>query len=678
MAKFYRFNLKGELLAEKTFDEFSYQFGKNEEFVPVRKGKKWGVVLNDSLEIIIPIQYDSIFQDNYSKSNLLAVKENNELFYIDINNKVIIDSKHRYISNELQGISSENGLQGFVNINGKILLEPKYNKVIKLLENRFLLQKDNYFILANGKGEIISNQIVGDRVVDKRIKINNEWAINYFLLIRNEKYFGVLDSDFIEVLECKYDDYINFTNNDTFFAVLNNVNLVLNKQNQVVKEFDFTFVFRSEVKMQNGKYCYIIQKDKSYEAKYGLLNENYELIVPLEYNYIEHSNSVFLVKKGRSEYLLNEKFEIIPNVKYKEIGRYEEEGIACAKDEDLKYRFIDFKGNILSEYVFDAVYMGDRRSMLNNLFESGFQNTYKSGLCGVLLNSKWGYVDLYGKLVIECKFDEITEFNSRNNAIVKYMGKWGVVDIKGKTIVDFNFENIIDYNLDLKLIVCKKNEFLGMINFDNIELIPFSFTNLRFNDTEIIYGYSKKQIAIRLPVQKKIEPIQLLESKLLDKHNTLLHEDLLRVMVMAVVSGEEDNLSNRLYIIDIIRKDLKSATFISGYAGGGVWDECTFINEQEYNGEEGGFTIFDYVRDDEVVKGLVGDYICEIDDELDEYQYKSLKHFKNVGDEDLKLLYSVWYNDLVDYSDISKNDKKRFKKLLKSTGISWKDWNFKF
>ena len=288
-------------------------------------------------------------------------------------------------------------------------------------------------------------------------------------------------------------------------------------------------------------------------------------------------------------------------------------------------------------------------------------------------------MDLYGKLVIECKFDEITEFNSRNNAIVKYMGKWGVVDFEGKTIIDFNFENIIDYNLDLKLIVCRKNEFLGMMNFDNLELIPFNFTILHFNNTEIIYGYSKKQIAKRLPLQKQIEPIQLLESKLLVKHNTLLHEDLLRVMVMAVVSGEEDNLSNRLYIIDIIRKDLKSATFISGYAGGGVWDECTFINENEYNGDEGGFTIFDYVRDDQVIKELVGDYICEINDELDAYQYKSLKHFKNVGDEDLKLLYSVWYNDLVDYSNISKNDKKRFKKLLKSTGgIWWKDWNFKF
>ena len=148
---------------------------------------------------------------------------------------------------------------------------------------------------------------------------------------------------------------------------------------------------------------------------------------------------------------------------------------------------------------------------------------------------------------------------------------------------------------------------------------------------------------------------------------------------MAIVSGEEDNLTNNVYIIDIIRKDLNSATFISGYAGGGVCDECTFINEIEYKGEKGGFTVFDYIRDDEYIKKLVGDYICEIDEDLDEYQYKSLNHFVSTGQENIKILYSVWFNDKVDYTDISKNDKKRFKKLLKSTGgIKWKDWNFKF
>ena len=440
---------------------------------------------------------------------------------------------------------------------------------------------------------------------------------------------------------------------------------------EIIKKFDFFFVLQSKELLKNGKYYFIIRGDRSYGSKCGILNEYFELVLSVEYDWIYFKNDIWVVKKGRSYYVLDENFNLIPDSKYKIIGKFEEEGIACVQNEDLSYTFINKNGNPIINNKYDSIKLGSR-STLDSLFS-------KSGHCGVCKNSKWGYVNLKGELAINCKFDEITEFNSRNNAIVKYNGKWGVVDHEGNTIVDFNFENIIDYNLDLKLIICMKNGFLGMINFDNHELIPFSFTDLNFEKVGLINGYSKKSLAKKLPKPKSTDPIELLNSKLLDKHNTLIHNDLIRVMVMAIVSGEEDDLSNRLYIIDVIKKDNNSATFISGYAGGGVWDECTFINETEYKGEQGGFTVFDYIRDDEVIKGLVGDYICEIDDELDEYQYKSFKNFVEVGDEDLKLLYSVWYNDLVDYSDISKNDKKRFKKLLKSAGgIWWKDWNFKF
>ena len=70
MAKFYRFNPKGEILVEKTFDEVSNPFGKLREFVPVKKGKKWGVALNDTLELIVPLIYDRIEVWLFDKSVL--------------------------------------------------------------------------------------------------------------------------------------------------------------------------------------------------------------------------------------------------------------------------------------------------------------------------------------------------------------------------------------------------------------------------------------------------------------------------------------------------------------------------------------------------------------------------------------------------------------------------------
>ena len=86
MAKFYRFNPKGEILVEKTFDEVSYPFGKLREFVPVKKGKKWGVALNDSLELVIPVRYDRIASWVESKPNIIMAWEGESALIIDVKN----------------------------------------------------------------------------------------------------------------------------------------------------------------------------------------------------------------------------------------------------------------------------------------------------------------------------------------------------------------------------------------------------------------------------------------------------------------------------------------------------------------------------------------------------------------------------------------------------------------
>ena len=101
MAKFYRFNPKGEILVEKTFDEVSYPFGKLREFVPVKKGKKWGVALNDSLELVIPVRYDRIASWVESKPNIIMAWEGESALIIDVKNNLIISNQfsHIYLKN---------------------------------------------------------------------------------------------------------------------------------------------------------------------------------------------------------------------------------------------------------------------------------------------------------------------------------------------------------------------------------------------------------------------------------------------------------------------------------------------------------------------------------------------------------------------------------------------------
>ena len=71
-------------------------------------------------------------------------------------------------------------------------------------------------------------------------------------------------------------------------------------------------------------------------------------------------------------------------------------------------------------------------------------------------------------------------------------------------------------------------------------------------------------------------------------------------------------------------------------------------------------------------------FLCEyFDDEADEYRYESLDLFTKVGVDNLMVLNAVWYEKGYDYLSISKNDKKRFKNILKqSHGLIWNKWNF--
>lgn len=681
MAKFYRFNYKGDLIVEKTFDELVTISNKFTEYSRVRKGNKWGVVDTKTLDIFVDFKYDRLSLGSSFDNSVVFIGWLDEKTYlIDISDKNLTPDSYDKLyfeENTDFAVSKKNNLSGIVSIKNKIIFDTEYTSCKIVLQNIFLLQKNEIFYLGNDKGEIL-NKIECQEVVPNVFFIDNNWELNYFTYNSNGK-FGLLDSNFDIIIPANYES-LTINKFNKIYGQLNQVEYELDNKADILKQIDYTLNFSTTsdvIKIGENNYNYIISQDNSYGAKRGILDNDYKLVLPIEYDWIEYTYDVWKVRKGRSEYLLDENYILIPNSKYKRIGKFEEEGIACVQDEELKYKFINKSGEVLLNKSFDAIQL-DSRSSLDFLFKN-IKTRHISGLCGVCINSKWGYIDLTGKIKIGFKYDKITEFDHRGHAIVQYDSKWGLIDQDDRIIIDFKFEHIFDYNDDLELIISKKDDFFGMVDFNNIELIPFTLNDLNFSKTELIFGYSKKPIAKKPPVQKPIEPINLLESKLLEKHNNLLHDDLLRVMIMAVVSGDKDDLSNRLYLIDVVKKDLTTATFISGYAGGGTWGAYDFVNGKEYTGEEGWFSVFDYIRDDDNIKNLVSGYVCEIDKDLDEYQYKSLKHFNKVEKDDLNLLYSVWYNDDFDYTDISKNDKKRFKNLLKQCdGIYWQKWNFKF
>lgn len=57
-------------------------------------------------------------------------------------------------------------------------------------------------------------------------------------------------------------------------------------------------------------------------------------------------------------------------------------------------------------------------------------------------DNKWGFIDRDGNIVVEHKYDKVTEFNEYGYAGIKLNDKWGVIDSKGNIVKEPSYEDI--------------------------------------------------------------------------------------------------------------------------------------------------------------------------------------------------------------------------------------------
>jgi hypothetical protein len=74
---------------------------------------------------------------------------------------------------------------------------------------------------------------------------------------------------------------------------------------------------------------------------------------------------------------------------------------------------------------------------------------FQRGLAAVKRGGKWGFIDTAGKLLIDCKFDEVGDFfvasedqdaESPLLAAVSQAGRWGYIDSSGKVVIPISYE----------------------------------------------------------------------------------------------------------------------------------------------------------------------------------------------------------------------------------------------
>lgn len=411
--KFGLINLEGKKLTKAIYDKIEGLPYKEGELL-IQKEGKYGVINLKGNQLIKP-QYDQINVDGYS---------NDENGYKN--------------AGYIVGNKTEEGYRyGYIDIDGKMLLETEYNEIQRITEVK---ENDIYLIAAkNGQYGLFKNkeQVIGNEYQSITYNLADET-----LILQKTKKFGVanLDGKIIIPVEYKQIDntgiYIYATNED-------GTEKVYTKDGTEVQADSNIAI------LETSNENYKIKIDNTNGTVYSIIDKNDNTITKQNYSYIEYlSDDNFIVSLDGKLGVINSNNEIKIDIKYDSIEKLQNTDFVTttlAKDKTTQIydkninKLCDLpNANIVVEKEYIKIY-NDEVTKYFSL--SGKEISSKEALKGNKIfatsnNGKWGFVDSNGNIILDYQYEKATDVNEYGFAGIKLGGKWGVVNSEGKVILE--------------------------------------------------------------------------------------------------------------------------------------------------------------------------------------------------------------------------------------------------
>jgi hypothetical protein len=296
------------------------------------------------------------------QEGLARVEKNGWIGFVDTKFNEVIPCRFAWANNfsAVSGLASftdSNGIFGFINRKGEIVAEPQYKTVYYFQENCKLV-----YVSKNGK-------------------------------------YGWVDAEGKEFIPCIYDQTVSTPEHfygDWVRMKLGGKYGLLDINGHVVLDFEYDWIDGLEELVGFNKDFLTLRKDK----EYSFMNVKTGVITVVPYDYAgAFSQGRALVKIGKSYGYIDTTFNLITPLIYKN-GRSYREGFAAVQDDSLKWSFIDFKGNKITDLRFDAV-----KDFRNGLAEVGMHDpTRPSEYYRPAMN--YGYINTSGQLVLDFHYME--------------------------------------------------------------------------------------------------------------------------------------------------------------------------------------------------------------------------------------------------------------------------------
>ena len=412
------------------------------------------------------------------KEGCLQVKKDGKYGAINIKGSTIIDTKYDNIEADgyfnvnnkydsagfVVRAKTDDGYKfGYISKEGKKYLDTIYNDVSRI--NKITDEKNVYLINAlNGRYGLQKN--------NKQIIDNDFDAIEYnennkILIVSKADAYGVYNLDGNILLPLDYDS-----------VLIGGERIVATKGTE-------TLIFNSKGdKIESGYTSYTKANDNNAVAidqngNYSIIDKNEKKLFDTTYDYIEYfTNNLFIVNSNTKSGLIKPNGEIVLEIKYSYIQKINDTNCLEAGTDDGMVYIISTTGEI-SQGVKDgdvAVYDNYLKLFSGTDFSyfdlNGKSTTYQNLFSDKKLyakkeGDKWGFVDKSGNVVVEYKYDMVTE-QGENSCGVKVGDKWGAIDTSGNVIQEPTY-TIYWNNIEFRGKYYKTLENIGVSTYSDDE-----------------------------------------------------------------------------------------------------------------------------------------------------------------------------------------------------------------
>lgn len=416
------------------------------------------------------------------------------------------------------GLGQKSDLKfGLIDSLGKVVIPIEYNDILPF-NNNLLVQKENKWGMINYENKVLvalsydsyefesSQQSISPQsminvfflTVKSTINYNPEYSYNAIFLAQDNKLIILNDYD---KLEHDYSRNPMQKDGKRFISISKNGKKgLLNEDYQEVVPPNFE-IFEYN---RNNQGLFRV----SQAGKFGFWDRNFMEIIPLEYDYAEsfQSDSTALVLKNGTFYRIDTKNKVNSNGILTPEWKKGELSFVTDK-KFLSVETNEFQGIVntsTNSMVLPIVYNKSITPVQINSFlevnkalfkEKKLEFIDKPDMIAEILfhqnkiivknfNNQYGIIDSTFNVLIDFEYDKLESIPcALNYLLYTKNGNEGVMDYNGNDLFKEAYEEVrydIHYEQERDIFKVKKNEKWGVINFDNKNLLPFEYDSIKF------------------------------------------------------------------------------------------------------------------------------------------------------------------------------------------------------